>query len=167
MSKTATYSLISSTTASGSTTSVSFSSIPQTFTDLILVVGSLSLSVNGNGLIVRYNGDSGTNYSLTDLGGTGSAAFSRRISNSTYAQIGWGQIGSQGAKSTIIANFFDYSNTTTYKTSLARWNDSSAEVGTTVSMWRNTGAITSMDVISGANLSSGATFKLYGIEAYK
>lgn len=159
-----TYSQISTTTLGSATSSVTLSSIPQTYTNLVLIVGSLTLSSNGNGLVVRYNGDTATNYSYTDLGGTGSSAFSRRVSNATAAQIGWGQVGSQGAISTIIVNFPQYSNTTTFKTSIARWNDSSAEVGSTVALWRNTAAINSITVISGANLAVGTTLTLYGIK---
>jgi hypothetical protein len=159
-----TYSQIATTTLGSATSTVTLSSIPQTYTNLVLIVGSLTLSSNGNGLVVRYNGDTASNYSYTDMGGTGSSAFSRRISNSTSAQIGWGQIGSQGAVSTIVTNFPQYSNTTTFKTSIARWNDSSAEVGSTVALWRSTAAINSITVISGANLAVGTTLTLYGIK---
>ena len=161
----ATYEPITTQTLGSATSTVTLSSIPQTYTDLVLIVGSLTLSTNGNGLVVRYNGDTATNYSYTDMGGTGSTAFSRRLTNATFAQIGWGQVGSQGAVSTVIANFLNYSNTTTFKTSIARWNDSSAEVGSTVGLWRNTAAITSITVLSGTNMAVGTTLTLYGIKA--
>ena len=160
-----TYTPIATQTLGTATTSITFSSIPSTYTDLILVVGSLSLATNGNGLVVRYNGDTAANYSYSDLLGTGSTAVSRWLQNTTTAQIGWGQVGSQGAKSTVIAQFMNYSNTTTYKTAVSRWNDTSAEVGMTTSNWRSTAAINSITVFSGVNMAVGTTFTLYGIKA--
>jgi hypothetical protein len=157
------YSQIATTTLGSATSTYTFSNIPSIYTNLVLIVGSLTLSSNGNGLVVRYNGDTGNNYSYTDIGATSSATFSRRISNSSSAQIGWGQVGSQGAMSTVIAQFPNYVNNVTFKTAIARWNDTSAEVGATVSLWRNTSPITSITVLSGANLQVGTTLTLYGI----
>jgi hypothetical protein len=161
-----TYTPIATQTLGTATSSITFSSIPSTYTDLILVVGSLSLATNGNGLVVRYNSDTAANYSYGDLLGIGSGAgIHRNLSNTSSAQIGWGQAGSQGAKSTVIAQIMNYSNTTTYKTAISRWNDSSAEVGMTSSNWRNTAAINSITVLSGVNMAVGTTFSLYGIKA--
>jgi hypothetical protein len=75
-----TYTLISSVTVgSGGAASIDFTSIPATYTDLVLKV---SLRNNTTGLRVRFNSDSGTNYSWRRLSGSGSAAFSD--SNTTY-----------------------------------------------------------------------------------
>jgi hypothetical protein len=161
----ATYEPIATQTLGTATSSITFSSIPSTYTDLVLIVGSLTLATNGNGLVVRFNGDTAANYSYNDIGGTGSAAFSRFMANTTSSQIGWGQVGSQGAITTVIAHIMNYSNTSFFKPTIARWSDSSAELGMTSGSWRNTVAITSMTVLSGVNMGVGSTFTLYGIKA--
>lgn len=161
----ATYTPIATQTLGTATTTITFSSIPATYTDLVLIVGSLSLATNGNGLVIRFNGDTAANYSYNDIGGTGSTAFSRFIANSSSMNIGWGQVGSQGAKTTVVTNIANYSNTTFFKPILSRWNDTSAETGLTSGSWRNTAAINSITVLSGVNMAVGTTFSLYGIKA--
>ena len=75
MSRTATYSLIESQTLGSAAANVTFSSIPTTFTDLILVISTATTSIAdqdmqvGNGSV-----DTGANYSRTWLQGNGSAA---------------------------------------------------------------------------------------------
>ena len=68
-----TYTPITSNTLTSATASVTFSSISGTYTDLVLVVSAQSASTNVD-LAMRFNSDSGTNYSNTRLYGTGSAA---------------------------------------------------------------------------------------------
>ena len=70
-----TYTAIATQTASGSTTALTFSSIPQTYTDLVIVC--LLTAGNTGDAYLRYNSDTGTNYSDTALRGNGSAASSR------------------------------------------------------------------------------------------
>ena len=69
----------------------------------------------------------------------------------------------------LIVNIMDYSNTTTYKTLINRNSHPEKGVSATVSLWRNTAAITTVYLAngSGGNFASGSTFKLYGIEAAK
>lgn len=108
-----TYTPIATTTLGSAQASYTFSSIPGTYTDLIVVVkGDGSANTNG---LMQYNGDTGTNYSMTALYGTGSAAFSARSSNDGQIQLGGFDGASQG---TILISILNYSNTTTYKTNL-------------------------------------------------
>ena len=161
MSKTATYSLIQSQTAGGSITTVTFSSIPQTFTDLILIIdGTSSLQMDLN---YRFNSDTGSNYSRTYLLGNGTSAISGRDSNGTSLPIS----SLNTSQSNCIVNFIDYSNTTTFKTILERANQAQAVVNTIVGLWRNTAAISNIGITTTGNILTGTTFKLYGIEAYK
>jgi hypothetical protein len=166
--KTGTYSLINSTTLGSAQSSVTFSSIPATFTDLVLVLSLTNNSgVTAPAVYVRVNGDTGSNYSTTMVYGTGSAAGSGRGSNNTYALINWLGGGSNSIIVNGIVNFLDYSNTTTFKTLIHRYNNSSAEVDAGVSLWRSTSAINSITVLDTTtrDFVSGSTFKLYGIEA--
>lgn len=168
MAKTATYSLINSTTLGSAESSVTFSSIPSTFTDLILVVSNTNnTGTTAPALYLRFNSDTGTNYSTTMLYGTGSSAGSARGTNNTYALINWVGGGSNSVIVNSITHIFDYSNATTFKTLISRYNNSSAEVDAGVSLWRSTSAITSVTVLDTTtrDFASGSTFKLYGIEA--
>lgn len=171
MAKTATYSLIQSTTTTGNQASVTFSSIPQTYTDLILVVGNLKHSYPGTSAVfdafLRFNSDTATNYSGTFLEGDGSVTLSERNSNRTAISSIFAM--ASAGPSNIIANIQDYSNTTTYKSVLMRGNVSAGNVAAIAGLWRSTSAITSLNcVLSGSYYYiDGSTFKLYGIEAYK
>jgi hypothetical protein len=169
MSKTATYSLIASTTISGtSTTSYTFSSVPSTFTDLILIIGNGGASGDVQpGL--RFNGDSAGNYSETNLSGSGSATQSSRASNTTDIQIGYNDYLANGTNNYAgIINIMDYANATTYKTVIARGSNAGTGAGATVGTWRNIAAITSVTVLPSYGSSyflANSTFKLYGIQA--
>jgi uncharacterized secreted protein with C-terminal beta-propeller domain len=101
------------------------------------------------------------------LHGSGSAAASYRVIN--YSGIPFGDFDTTQIASHII-NIQNYSNSTTYKTIIARWNNNAgtyASVGATASLWRKAPeAITSITVYDDAgNLNAGSTFTLYGIKA--
>ena len=159
-----TYTPISSFTATTSVSSVTIAGIPQNYTDLVLVVnGEVSTSQQ---IALQFNSDTGSNYSVTSLYGDGSSAASARNSSTTSIVGGFGWFGSATIGTSII-NIQNYSNATTYKTAIGRGNLSSAYVHAGVGLWRNTSAITSINmfVFGGYNWNSGATFNLYGIDA--
>ena len=165
--KTGTYTLINSSTLGSAAASVTFSSIPATYTDLVLVIGNLTFSSGGNPQ-VQYNGDTATNYSNTDLYGTGSAAGSTRNTSNNYINTGFSATnGSASEPATVILQIQDYANTTTYKTLLGRGNRAGGEVQTNVGLWRSTAAINQVLVKTTSTFQTGSTFKLYGIEAAK
>lgn len=168
MSKTATYALIASQTVTGSAvTSVTFSSIPGTYTDLVLVTSAKNNTGAQYRLQLSFNGDRGTSiYSVTKLTGNGTTAISSRAANATYGAILIGTIGSTNFDN-AITHIMDYSNTTTNKTVLSRGNETAAEVNAEVGLWRSSVAITSLtlDLETGINFAIGSTFKLYGIQA--
>lgn len=159
----ATYEPIATTTASGSQTTITLSSIPATYTDLKLVVDG---TVATNDFVyIRLNSDTGSNYSTTWIIGDGSTASSLRqtAADKIYTDF---YVTSTG-RSVMVAEFNNYSNTTTYKTVLMRSNNASNRVSLACGLWRNTAAITSITVYSttGYNFSSSTTFTLYGIKA--
>ena len=158
---TATYEKIATTTLGSATATVTLSSIPATYTDLVLIINGTIVGADG-GNLVRYNGDTGNNYSYTQMYGTGSATASNRDSNISNMQL-----GRQGSvQSTSIINVQNYSNTTTYKTAIARGNNTGGIVTAQVGLWRNTAAITSIAVSNeSGNFNTGCTFTLYGIKA--
>jgi len=160
-----TYSQIATTTLGSATASYTFSSIPQTYTNLVLVCGNVLTASTGQGVKIRFNSDTATNYSYTYLSGNGTSAVSNRNSNATSSQIGWGAVGSSTAISTIIASIPNYINTTTNKTFISRSSDASTETVALVGLWRSTAAISSITIFpSSGNFSTGCVFTLYGIK---
>ena len=165
-----TYTPIATTTASGSVSSVTFSSIAGTYTDLI-IVSSASLASGAENLRFRFNSDTGSNYSFTVLNGSGSGALSTRSSNQTYIAADWNGFLTTTTNVTLI-NIQNYSNTTTNKTALVRSNNAASAasgVDAIVGLWRSTSAITSITILNsgtgGVNFAAGSMFTLYGIAA--
>jgi len=163
-----TYEPIATTTLGSSVNSFTFSSISQSYTDLVLVVsGETTSTVNvllrvGNGSI-----DTGSNYSFTLLYGDGSAIGSSRQSNTSEINLDYFASGSGNQKNYII-HLMNYSNTTTYKTVLAKASLPSAEVVARVGLWRSTSAINIIKIYpngAGNLLAPGMTATLYGILA--
>ena len=154
----ATYEPISTTTLGSTASSVTFSSIPGTYTDLVLITSNTSSGGLGGVQLNEINSDTGTNYSSTKIYGTGSVAGTDRNSNDTTVNIGL----TDTTQSNNIFHFLNYSNTTTYKTVLARGNSASGQTRACVALWRNTAAITSFR-LSGVTFDIGSTFTLYGI----
>jgi hypothetical protein len=166
---TSTYEKVLTYTAPSAQTSYTFSTIPSTYTDLVLVM-SYSLSVGGSSTFMRFNGDTASNYSDTYLINSGSSAASSRDSSSSngirFAGVSSGT--GAGAMRSTIASIQNYSNATTYKTVLSRDSQAADEVASVVGLWRGTpAAITSIYLWSGggASFNTGATFTLYGIKA--
>jgi len=159
-----TYTPIATTTVSGSSTnSVSFTSIANTYTDLVLVVNSSKTTGSTVNIYLQYNGDTGSNYSATFMYGDGSSAGSGRQSNTIWA-IGGDQTTGM---STTIFNIMNYANTTTYKTAMSRYSNAGEAVFSGVSLWRSTSAINRVDCLLSASnyFTAGSTLTLYGLAA--
>jgi hypothetical protein len=166
--KTGTYTLIASNTLVSTTSSLTFSSIPNTYTDLVLVC-SARAATNAS-MTIQFNGDTASNYSYTVLDGDGATPSSNRQSNVSAIQLASWSIGmgSTTGPSQVIANILGYSSTATFKSVLTR--SSVVNVGGSMGIdlfggtWRSTAAVTSLTV-NGNTLAVGSTFRLYGIEA--
>lgn len=164
----ATYEPIATTTLSTTATDVTFSSIPATYTDLIIVCNYKIVTGGDYVLSHQLNGDTGSNYSSTYLVGTGTAAASGRLTNAVYIDAGYFATNG-GSFSTSITHFMNYSNTTTYTTMLTRHaNQNGGQVTAYVNLWRSTAAINSIKTFSqsGRTYDTGSTFTLYGIKAF-
>lgn len=164
MSAGSTYTPISTTTVSGSSvTEVIFSSIPATYTDLVIV--AQYKAVGNNYMTVRLNGDTGSNYSRIEIRGNASTVNNYRAANETIANVNsvYVPIGEFGR---WILNFNNYSNSTTNKTILTRANNVTQGTGMSINMWRNTSAITTIRLSpGGSGFDVGSTFSIYGIAA--
>ena len=159
-----TYEAIATQTLSSAAASVTFSSISGAYTDLVLVFSGAT-STSTSYVSLQYNSDTGSNYSVTLLRGNGTAASSSRYSSITeiYASI---SATNTTDINNVIFQIQNYSNSTTYKTSLSRANNAGVSTEAGVGLWRNTAAITSVKVLSPTNnFATGSTFTLYGIAA--
>lgn len=170
----ATYTQIATTTLGSAQSSVTFSSISGSYTDLVLVGIGYNGAGDGYAPRIQFNSDTGTNYSITDLGANGSSASSARQSNQSAMLLGyvagWDTTSTQVGM--FIAHIMNYSNTTTNKTVLSRLSQADGTYPGTdgiVGLWRNTNAITSITILGDTGVSqtfaSGSTFSLYGIAA--
>lgn len=162
-----TYTPISAQTVTSAVASVTFSSIPSTYTDLIMVCSVFTTTTTAS-VNVQFNNDTGSNYSYSVLDGDGTTSSSNRQTNTTAIQVAaWSSnLGSTLFPSPAILQVNNYSNTTTNKTALIR---STAYGATTncvdafVGLWRNTAAINTIK-LSSSNFQIGSTFSLYGIK---
>jgi hypothetical protein len=156
-----TYTPISTYVVSGtSTTVVTFTSIPSTFTDLFVVANGII--VGSADAAMTFNNDTGANYSWTRIFGTGTAAVSDRSAASDVPM----SIGYMNDQTTTIANIMNYSNTTTYKTTIVRANKATGYVEGLVDLWRNTSAINRIDIRTPVGyFGAGTMFTIYGIKA--
>jgi len=157
----ATYTPIASITLGAAASSVTFSSIPQTYTDLVCVV-SAKAATAAYDLYLQFNGDTGNNYSWIAVSGTGSSAVSNRNTNGPAIQMdNYGSVRTTDFN-TNISHIMNYSNSTTHKTVLARAGAAAVGTDINVGLWRNTAAITSMTLYINS-FAVGSTFNLYGI----
>ncbi len=158
-----TYEAIATQTLGSAASSITFSSIPSTYTDLVIVFNG-GITTGPDDIRLEFNGNT-TNYSATLLRGDGSSALSARASGETA--IPWmGYLGTGAAGTVSIINIMNYANTNVFKTVLNRGNVAASFVSATVGLWRNTSAITSCKLIAGSStFLSGSTFSLYGIKA--
>jgi hypothetical protein len=158
-----TYTPIATTTLSSTVSDYTFTSIPNTYTDLVLV--STPLTTGNAAMLVRFNSDTDTTYiySQTFMEGDGTSASSSRSTG--QASYGIGYSSANTTPYTSIAQFMNYSNTTTFKTSLSRSSAAGVTVLAYANLWRSTAAISAIKIfLSGSNsFTAGTTFTLYGI----
>jgi hypothetical protein len=162
-----TYTPIATTTLGSAAASVTFTGIPSTYTDLVLISTPIVTSATTFG--IRFNSDTNTNYSFTTLNGDGTSATSARGSNESYLRISYVGTSRTTNTSQIITNIMNYANSTTYKTAISRDGAASDGSGAQVGLWRKTpetiGTVIIVPISGGTIINTGSTFTLYGIKA--
>lgn len=171
-----TYTLISSNTLSSSSSAVTFTSIPATYTDLVLRYSARSTADGGtvaasvNIQLYLNNVTSGTNYSSTYLQGTGSAASSGRESNTNkiYAPYANGLSATSntfGNGEIYIPNYTASQNRVVGGFGVSETNATAAIMATYADLYRDTTAVSRIDLyLNGGDFVSGSSFYLYGIK---
>ncbi len=166
-----TYTLIASNVLGSSAASVTFSSIPGTYTDLVLRVSgrATNASIISNPYI-QLNGVTTTLYSWTGITGDGASASSDRASSDTDFRPGY--LNGDNATSSTFGSaeiyFPNYANASYNKTmgstSASESNATTAYITGRAGLFRSTSAISSILFHSGSNWVAGSSFYLYGIK---
>jgi len=160
---TPTYDLLESVTLATSATSVTFSSIDQSYGDLVLVCNLGANNANGLSAGVRVN-DSTTDYSFVLMRNSGSST--QGIGGTAGYFKFFNSAGNTSSKALHNMNFFDYSSTDKHKSVLARHNVDGTAVSAVAYRWANTNAITKLDVMTNSSsyeFAAGSTINLYGV----
>jgi hypothetical protein len=162
-----TYEPIATTTLGSAAASITFSSIAATYTDLKVVLISSTATAGNTVNYLRFNSDTGTNYSSTWLTGDGATVGSSTETGATFIRGGENANNTDTGLSFITHDVFSYAGST-YKTALvtnSRDNNGSGSTYRIVGLWRSTSAITSLTIASSAgNYKTGTTATLYGIK---
>jgi hypothetical protein len=157
-----TYEPIATTTLGTTASSITFSSISSTYTDLRVVLSNVTATAN---LITQFNSTT-TGYSQTFLLGSGSVAESVRYTSFDGIYGSYNQLPSTTVPTFFTLDIFSYAGST-FKTCLCESSldyNGSGEVARIVGLWRNTAAITSVKLGFSSNFKAGTTATLYGIK---
>ena len=164
---------IASTTVESPVASVSFSSIPQGYTDLQLVVSSRNNTAGAvSDMYMTFNGSGGTAYSERTLFGNGSATASESFTGQAYfprAGYSTGTAFTTGAFSSshyYIPNYTGSTNKSMSIDTTTEDNGTGSYIAMMACLWANTSAITSMTLTPYGGVggfSTNSTFTLYGV----
>jgi hypothetical protein len=160
------YSIATTTVGAGGVASITFSSIPSTYTHLqlrVIVRGSANASI-----YVDSNSDT-TNYARHRLTGDGSATASSGVASPTRALFAGlnGISNTANIFTTVVWDVLDYTNTNKNKTSrymLGTDYNGSGQIEFGSSVWLSTSAVTSLTLTpSTGTLAQYSSFALYGV----
>lgn len=158
---TPTYTPLANITLSSTASTITFSSISQSYRDLILVTDATTSQTKG--LLIRANNDSGANYSYVYAYTNGSSPLSGSGSGETF----YTQASVATQRGVNIIQFMDYSATDKHKVILVRMNIAGNQMEMAGERWANTSAITSLTLSMSSTpvFATGSSFALYGIAA--
>jgi hypothetical protein len=161
---TPTYDLIASNVLATTATSVTFSSIPSTYRDLVVVADTIN-TTTGFYLVMRVNGNTtASNYSAVQMIGNGSTASS--ASQSGTFSFFFANVNASSTRILTQVQLLDYSATDKHKSILMRTSVPGAEVEASANRFAQTGAITSLtfrEELGSKTFAAGSSFYLYGI----
>jgi hypothetical protein len=166
-----TYTLISSVTVgSGGAADIEFTSIPATYTDLLV-----KYSIRDNNaqvytaMTIQFNNSGGTAYSYRMLEGSGS---STRSTNQSSLDKTYGVFTANGANATAntfsngefyIPNYAGSTHKSISWDAVTENNGTEAYATLNASLWANTSAITSVKLACSGTIQEYSTAYLYGI----
>ena len=164
------YELIETQILGSSQPSITFSNLgnfSSTYKHLQIRALTRTDQVN-DGIFIRFNSDTGSNYADHNLGGNGSSIFSQARTSQTNIQFARTAYSSMTASSFsgIVLDILDAYSTTKNKTirSLSGMTGGANNLQLYSGLWNNTAAISSLNIFPGAtNFVAGSRFSLYGI----
>lgn len=157
---------IATITGNGSATTLTFNSIPSTYQHL--QIRALFWDASGNEILVRFNGDNGSNYARHRLLGNGSSAATSSAASQTSMRVGYAPALTPGCAS--IIDIHDYTSNSKNKTlrAFSGWTyqptDTVGRVILDSGLWMSTNSITSISFASPNSFTTSTTFALYGIK---
>jgi hypothetical protein len=146
---------------------VTFSSISQSYRDLILIYQGQASSYSGNAPSMRFNSDSSVAYPCVLMTGNGTSTFSS-LTGFTWINISDADYLSPNTQQLITVQIMDYSATDKHKSTLSRANNPGQGVNVNAGRWPSTSAITTITLaiaFGGSNFNAGSTFALYGVSS--
>ena len=160
------YDSIATTTLGSSTATITFSSIPSTYTHL--QIRGLSLNSANVDYVLRYNGDSGSNYRGHVLYGDGSTVTASQTFGGVYTGNDIAFNSGTTYPIAFVTDILDYTNTnknTTLRGLYGTDANGSGQIVLISGLWMNTSAVTSITItaVSGT-FSQYSSFALYGIK---
>lgn len=162
----ATYEPIATQTLTGNAATVTFSSIPATYTDLV-IVAQMKNNGTGSDLRLRFNGDTAGNYSRTIIGGNGTSSYSAIAMDAAFARVNYSEPITTDGNTIYKINIMNYSNTNKYKNILSRSDRGVHSTACMANLWRSNSAINTIEFstdLSG-QFVAGSIITLYGIKA--
>lgn len=163
---TPTYQLITSYTLGSNAASISISSLPPDYRDLI-VIAETELATSNSGINYRLNGDSGSYYWGQVFEAYGSFAVGRSYSSGGDAVLYWNQQNAGTDRGIQYLEIFDYAQTDRFKTVLGRGGNASLETGLAVFTYERTSAVNAIELRTGSGtlIEAGTTVNIYGVIA--
>jgi hypothetical protein len=163
------------TVGSGGSASISFTSIPSTYTHLQIrgIARSTLAGTTPDNVAFRINGDSGSNYTTHSLRGSNATVTASNFVSLSYAYLpstssAAGSLGSVFAA--VVLDLLDYRNTNKTKVfrTLSGFNENNTSGPSNIqfqsALWNSTSAVTSIEFTNSANFAEYSQFALYGIK---
>lgn len=165
-----TFELISSVTVgSGGAASIDFTSIPSTYTDLVVKLSSRTSTGGAADVLIQFNTDStATNYSFRQIQGNGSSASSGfGSSQQTAVSDGSTDTSSTFSNNDIYIPNYAGAAYKSYSTdSVSENNATTAYTTLRAGLWNNTSVINAIKLThnGGASFTQYSTAYLYGVK---
>lgn len=155
------------TVGSGGAASIDFTSIPGTYTDLMIVMSARNTNaVASYYSVIKFNG-SATSFTNRSLGGNGSSAYSFTTPGNFAGEMSGASATSNtfGNGTIYIPNYAGSSNKSFSIDAVSENNGTTAQQDIGAGLWSNTAAITSITLTpdGGYNYAQYSTASLYGI----
>lgn len=162
--------IASTLVGAGGVNKITFSDIPQGYKHL-QIRGIMRCSVASDNIVMRFNGDSSTNYTWHVLRGFGSSSAGANTVSTTGGELGWTTYSGQTASAfaAIVIDIFDYTNINKTKTfrsfSGGDVNAAGALVTLGSGFWNVRNAVNTIDIIMGSgNFDQHSRLSLYGLK---